>query len=102
VIILEITKDDFKKALDEKRVIITGALLTRNGWTGYNVYIINQPGGNFPFTMLSGMSPYWSEKKRFYHIVAWGTNRTLEIILSIGENLGLSFGEIKQSGYHRL
>ena len=42
-------------------------------------------------------SAYYNDKDTNYKCVAWGTDRRLEIILSIGYALGLEFDEIKQN-----
>ena len=99
---METTKEEFKQALDERRVIVTTAKETKNGITGYNVYIYKPEVKYYQYIFLHGMGPYWSEKKGYYHIVAWGTSRINEIILSIGYHLGLKFHEINQNGIVKL
>jgi len=93
-----ITKEQFKQALDEGRVIITGEMKTRNGWTGFNVYIL-ELGSDRPWYRLLNIGPYWSEARRLHHCTAGGTSRALEIILGIGYRLGLKFDEMPQSGF---
>lgn len=88
-----ISKTIFKNALKKGNVYLTSEIRTRNGITGYNVYV--RRGGRM--LQLLGHSDYWSEAKRCYHCTAWGTSRPLEIILSIGYTLGLKFNEIKQN-----
>lgn len=88
-----LTKTIYKNALKAGRVFLTSAKETRNGITGYNLYIIRK---NRVWQVL-GHSVYWSNPKRYYHVVAWGTSRTLEVILSVGYQLGLNFNEIKQN-----
>jgi len=90
-----ITKTRFKNALESNRVFMTSEMQTRNGVTGYNVYIKDAKGPTM--RQLLGHSSYWSDTKRCYHCTAWGTSRPLEIILSIGYELGLKFNQIKQS-----
>ena len=90
-----ITKTKFKNALKSGRVYMTSAIQTKNGITGYNVYVKEAKGSQM--LMLCGHSSYWSDKKRCYHCTAWGTSRPLEIILSIGYELGLKFHDIKQN-----
>lgn len=94
-----LTKTLFKNALKNNRVYMSAALQTRNGITGYNLYIKRKTSKNVNGGMWSvlGHSPYWSDKKQFYHVTAWGTSRPLEIILSIGYELGLKFGDIRQN-----
>lgn len=88
-----ISKTIYKNALKKGNVYLTSALQTRNGITGYNVYV--KRDGRM--LQLLGHSDYWSEGKRCYHCTAWGTSRPLEIILSIGHALGLKFHEMKQN-----
>ena len=88
-----ITKKIFKKALEEKRVYLTTKIRTSNGITGYNIYIYREN----QMYWLCGHSSYWSDSKECYHCTAWGTSRPLEIILSIGYELGLTFHEIRQN-----
>ena len=101
-----LTKEIFKKALEEKRVYLTAALKTSKGITGYNVYIlevedfINDIPPKTDILWLCGHSPYWSDSKECYHCTAWGLSRPLEIILSIGYKLGLTFQEMPQT--HRM
>ena len=90
-----ITKTKYKNALKSGRVFMTAAMQGRNGTTGYNVYIKDAKGS--AMRKLCGHSVYWSNKRRCYHCVAWGTSRPLEIILSIGYGLGLKFNDIKQN-----
>ena len=90
-----ITKTKFKNALESGRVYLSTEIQnSRNGITGYNVYVRDAKTG--VMSKITGHSPYWSEKKWCYHCVAWGTSRPLEIILSIGYELGLDFHDIKQ------
>ena len=88
-----ITKTIYKNALKKGNVYLSTAMQTRNGITGYNVYI-KRPG---EMRQVFGHSDYWSENKRCYHCTAWGTSRPLEIVLSIGYKLGLKFHDIKQN-----
>lgn len=97
-----LTKEMFKEALEEKRVYLTSELKTAKGVTGYNVYIqdfsTGENGHRGPQIMwLCGHSPYWSDSKECYHCTAWGLSRPLEIILSIGYKLGLTFQEMPQT-----
>jgi len=92
-----LTKEIFKKALEEKRVFTTTKIKTQKGITGYNLYLIKK---NLDILWICGYSAYWSDNRECYHITACGTNRPLEIILSIGYNLGLKFHEIKQTQFH--
>ena len=90
-----LTKTLYKNALKSGRVFMTTAKTTRNGVTGYNLYIKNAKNNQMRY--ICGHSPYWSDKKEYYHVTCWGASRPLEIILSIGHSLGLKFSEIKQN-----
>ncbi len=87
------TGKEFKKALEKYQIFVVGVQWTKNGWTGFRVYHNN--GG--AMLQITEKCQYWNEKKGFYQCRAWGTDRTLEIILSIGYALGLKFDEIRQS-----
>lgn len=89
-----ITKTLYKNALKSGRVFMSAALQTRNGITGYNLYIKNAKDSQMRTVM--GHSPYWSDKRECYHVTCWGTSRPLEVILSVGHSLGLKFDEIPQ------
>lgn len=79
-------------------VFIVGTKYTKNGWTEFKVYELRHKKGIiYHFPINCGKSPYWNEKKFLYKCTAWGTDRRLEIILSIGYSAGLSFAEIKQN-----
>lgn len=88
-----ITKQQYKKALENRKIDIVGIKCTRNGWTEFRVYR-QTPHGHEEVRVET--SPYWSKTKQAYWCTAWGTSRTLEIILSIGYELGLDFSEIRQ------
>ena len=90
-----LTKTKYKNALKAGRVYLTSAMETKNGVTGYNLYVKNPKDKSM--MLVCGHSPYWSDKKRCYHVVAWGTSRPLEVILSVGHSLGLKFSDIKQN-----
>lgn len=102
-----LTKEIFKKALEERRVYLTTKITTsRNDIIGYNVYILDigelDIGLSYrpsPVQMLHvmGHSPLWSDSKECYHTTIWSTSRSKKIILSIGENLGLKSSEILQT-----
>ena len=89
---INITKEAYKKAIDERRIVVTGARHTSaNGWTAFRVYEVRD---NKLYPIVCTESPYWSEKYRYYRCTAWGTNRVLEIFLSIGYVLKLNFHEM--------
>lgn len=87
-------KTRYKRALEAGRVFLTAENMTRNGITEYNLYMTTPKG---KIEQITGNSVCWSETKHSYHVTAWGTSRPLEVILSVGYNLGLSFSEIKQN-----
>lgn len=90
-----ITKDEYKKALEEKRILIHGCKYTRNGYTEFSVYEIKD---NKLFDIDVPTASYHAKNCfNLYKCSAWGTSRTLEIILAIGYELGLRFDEIKQN-----
>jgi hypothetical protein len=88
-----LTKRLYKQALKTGKVYLTLEIQTRNGVTGYNLYILK----NGDMLKVCGHSPYWSDKKRCYHVTCWGTSRPLEVILSVGRSLGLRFHEMSQN-----
>lgn len=90
-----LSKTIYKNALKEGRVYLTVASQTSNGTTGYNLYILDKKTRYMKY--VCGHSCYWSNTKGYYHVVAWGTSRPLEVILSVGYNLGLKFEEIRQN-----
>lgn len=88
-----LTKEVYKKALENGNVVMTAANHGRNGITQYNLYISTPDG----LCSVRGHSSYWSKAKQCYWVTCWGTSRPLEIILSVGYSLGLDFHEIKQN-----
>jgi len=92
---LNVTKERFVNAT---AILWTADIITKNGITGYNLYIQE---GETIIRLFQG-SNYWSNKKECYHCTAWGTSRALEIYLSIGRNLGLKFKDLKQSKLREL
>ena len=91
---MNITKKQFKTALEKRRIYIVGCKYTSNGWTGFNIY---QLKNNSLIPVIVEKCPYYKTSKGYYHCSTWGTNRGLEIILEIGYTLGLKFEEIKQN-----
>lgn len=94
-----VTKQEFKRALEDRKVLIVGTKYTTNGWTEFRVYIIEKSkAGLTPFKqVLVEDAPYFNKKNWSYKCVAWGTDRRLEVILGIGYTLGLKFHEIRQT-----
>lgn len=88
-----ITKEQYKKALEENRIVVSGTKYTSNGWTGFRVFEIK---GNKLNEILIDCD-YKSKKDWGYSCSGFGTNRILEIIIAIGYKLGLEFNEIKQN-----
>lgn len=95
-----ITKNEYKKALKEGRIFVSGCSYTKNGWTGFRVWLWDKKNKNLKQVIVKN-SPHWRETKGFYHCTGWGTDRTLRVILSIGYALSLKFDEIEQN-YHWL
>jgi len=94
-----ITKKDYQKALEKGEVVIVGNRYSqKNGWVGFNVYLIqkNQMIRIRPDDSLKALA-YWDKKRGSFYCGAWGTDRRLEVILSIGYVLGLKFSEIRQN-----
>jgi dissimilatory sulfite reductase (desulfoviridin) alpha/beta subunit len=88
-------KKQYQKALEEGRIIIVGCKYSaKNGWVGFKVYEIYK---NELVPIIEKEASYWNEKNGIYKCGAWGTDRRLEVILSIGYTLGLKFNEIKQN-----
>ena len=94
-----ITKNQFKKALEKGNVYVVPSKYTRNGWTEYRIYRMahNKVIGKTDLLPVIVSDSQYHKEGNIYKCVAWGTNRVLEIILSIGEVLGLSFHEIAQN-----
>jgi len=86
-----ITSDEYKKTHQERRIFVAGAKYTKIGWTGFRVYILKD---NTLKEVIVKDSPYWNQKDFMYKCGAIGTNRVLEITLSIGYALGLKFEDI--------
>lgn len=92
------TKQQYKKALQERRIMIVGTKMTRNGWTEFDVYeLLKRPNKYGSRMERVEVDCAYSMENGGYKCVAWGTSRTLEIILSIGYKLGLDFNEIRQN-----
>jgi len=90
----KMNKEDFKKALEESRVIVVGVKYSqRNKWVGYRVFVIE----NNELYELREISKLWDDSKGCYYCSTWGTSRPLEVILSIAKTLGLKYEEIKQN-----
>ena len=89
----DLTKRQFKTALEKGNVYMTEAMQTRNGTTGYNVYVMRSG----KLHKVYGIGLYWNNSKGFYHCATFGTSRSLEIILDIGYSLGLEFDENRQN-----
>lgn len=85
------TKEEYKKALEERRIFVVGSKYTRNGWTEFRVYEIKDN----KIETVWVHSPYQNKKTGTYKCTAWGTSRVLEITLSIGYALGLKFDEMR-------
>lgn len=88
------TKEQYKQALEDGRILIVGTRFTKNGWVEFKAYEIVD---NKLCPIMIEKSAYWNKNNYNYRCLAWGTDRRLEIILSIGYNLGLTFHEIKQN-----
>ncbi|MFZ8801810.1 MAG: hypothetical protein ACO2PO_02270 [Candidatus Calescibacterium sp.] len=86
---LNITKEEF---LGAKNYIFTIANITSQGITGWNFYLLNKNG---TIKKVTG-GRAWNAKKGYYHETAYGTDRKLEILLSIASELGLNFHDVKQ------
>jgi hypothetical protein len=87
---LNITKEEFLKA---KNYLFTISNITKNGVTGWNFYLLNEDG-----TIKKVMGgTAWNEKKGYYHETAYGTDRKLEILLSVAYDLGLNFHDVEQN-----
>lgn len=89
---MEITKEAYKKAIEERRIFIVGTKYTRNGWTEFDVYEIRD---NQLLRIVRPEAGYYNKKNYNYKCTAWGTSRALEIFLAIGHDLGLTFEEMK-------
>ncbi len=88
---LNISKKEF---LTAKEYIWTCASRnSRNGITGYNLYLKDKKGN---INQITG-GQYWSKKKGYHHIVAVGTSRSLDLFFSINSELGLRLEDLKQS-----
>ena len=93
------TAKRYAKALQERRVVIVGTKFTRNGWTQFRVFIIPKglkDGSEALCDVIVPEASYYNGRTRSYNCSAWGTDRRLEVILSIGYALGLSFSDMSQ------
>jgi hypothetical protein len=80
----------FKRAIKSGKINVVGVKQTSNGWTGFRLFM--QDGTQ----ICIQDSPYYSKTKGYYHCTAWGTDRRLEVVLSVGYALGLGFHDISQ------
>jgi hypothetical protein len=86
------TKEQYKKALEDGRIY-----LKASNDRGTYRHMWEQPTDPAQrLTEITGLGGYWSKKKQCYWVTAIGTSRPLEVILSVGYTLGLSFHEIMQ------
>lgn len=85
-----ITKEEYRQALIDGRCFI---VTQNNAETKFRVYYTKDNSGPIP---IDGLGGYWSKRMYCYHCSAIGTSRVLEITLSIGYELGLTFHEIPQ------
>lgn len=81
----------YRQALRTGKINVVGVSSTRNGWVGFRLFTQDDST-----QIVVKQSAYWSKSKGFYHCVAWGTDRRLEVVLSVGYTLGLQFNEISQ------
>lgn len=91
---LGLTVQQFRKyrhALKTGKLNVVGVSCTRNGWVGFRLFTADDNT-----QIVIKPATYWSNSKGFYHCVAWGTDRRLEVVLSVGYALGLSFHDISQ------
>jgi len=92
-----LTKEIYQQALVDGRVIMTANNHTRNGITEYNLYIQDPAPDMLGLRQVCGHSQYWSNNKEAYWVTCWGTSRPLEVILSVGDSLGLKHSEMEQN-----
>ena len=83
------------KAVENKTMLTSQ---TKNGITGYNLYLSIK---DKPMKNVTGGS-YWSETKGYHWITSWGLNRPLELWLQICYMLGLEFKDLKQNMIRQL
>lgn len=86
-----ITRQQYKKAIEQRRIFIVGTKYSRNGWTEFDVYEIRK---NNLIRITVPNAGYYNKKNYNYKCTAWGTSRALEIFLAIGYELGLSFSDM--------
>ena len=90
---MTISKKKFKKALEEGRIVVTGTLFSRrNGWTGYKVWENTTSG----LTEIKKACRYWDDEHQCYDILVVEASRPWEIILAIGNQLGLKCSEMRK------
>ena len=87
-----ITKTEYRQALEQSKIVIVGSKFTSNGWTEFQVYRIHKN----ELQPIEVPNAGYHKNFNTYKCTAWGTSRELEIILAIGYELGLDFHEIKQ------
>lgn len=90
-------KEEFKQALKERRVLVVGVKYTSKGWVGFRVFIVTK---DCKIKELTGGSAWRKVGNTYcYYTNVFGSDRVLKIILSIANDLGLKFDEVKQDGY---
>jgi hypothetical protein len=82
--------------MPDERLYITGQNSGRNGTTLYEANLVRACNPE-PMRVVVTDSAYWADGRNCYQVNAWGTSRTLEILLSIGHALGYSHAEIQQN-----
>ena len=92
------TKQKFKKILEQNKLYFAGTTYGRSGWTRFNAFYMSN---NKLVPLWVEESLYWDKKHNCYNCLSIGSNRLVIILLDIGEKLGLEFTEIKQN-YHFL
>ena len=89
---MNITKEEYQKATQQRRIVFAGRKYTKDGWTHFMPYIVplhgNEDGTELKLVIVEESS-YWNKKTHDYQCNAWGSNRVLEVFLSIGYALGL-------------
>lgn len=87
---LNITAKEFKEA---DKYIFTAEKITKNGITCWNFYLLK----NGKFKKVVGGRTWREKGLEGYHFNnAFGINRALDLLLVIGQDLGLKIEEIDQ------
>ena len=89
-----LTRAVYKRALETGKVY----MVSNDKGSQWKVYILRKGrNGRMYMAHVYGHSSLWSGRYNAYHVTCIGMSRPLEIVLSIGYNLGMQEGDIRQN-----